>query len=93
MSEFRTILKALAEQINSQLGQSRWYLFGSARDNFDEARDIDLLAVCQSDDVADTIREMVDIDQLSRPIHLSILTFAEESKLGFIEYQNCVRIL
>lgn len=95
MTEDRLIdaVRSLASDTNARLGSAEWYIFGSAHDNLSNALDVDILVVCETHDMADSIRQMVDLDQLARPIHLSILTRAEEIEVHFVERQGCVRFV
>ncbi len=86
-------IASLATQANSLIGPASWYLFGSARRHSENISDIDLLIVCKSHEMADAFRGAVNIDALVRPIHLSILTEAEERELDFVNQQDCLLIL
>jgi predicted nucleotidyltransferase len=83
----------LAERTNANVGDANWYLFGSAQEGLSDASDIDLLVVCQTHGIADAVRRAVDVDKLARPIHLSILTEAEEAEVRFVERQGCIRVV
>jgi hypothetical protein len=86
-------VKELAIKTNADVGSASWYLFGSSRDDLPAAADIDLLVVCETPIMADAIRRIVDLDQLTRPIHLSILTRSEEAEVRFIHRQGCIQIV
>jgi predicted nucleotidyltransferase len=86
-------IRNLAEKTNGNLGHHKWYFFGSAKLKAKNTSDIDLLVVCQTHRMADEVRTAVDLDQFSRPIHLSILTQTEESEVGFVERYECTRIV
>ena len=88
-----TAIRQLAETTNANVGDARWYWFGSAREDWSKAADIDLLVVCENHLLADKVRHFVDPDQLCRPVHLSILTREEEEEIGFVKRQKCTRIL
>jgi len=75
------------------MGDARWYLFGSAQRSISDALDIDVLVVCRADGVADAIRHAVDIDQFAKPLHLSILTCAEEAEVHFVKKQGCIQVV
>jgi predicted nucleotidyltransferase len=83
----------LAKEINANVGNANWYLFGSAQEDLTDASDIDLLVVCQTNGMADAIRRLVDEDKFVRPIHLSIFTQAEEQEVRFVEKQGCIQVL
>jgi hypothetical protein len=93
LDEMVSAIRDLAVRTNADVGEARWYLFGSARQDVRDALDIDLLVVCQTHDTADAIRRTVDVDQFARPMHLSILTQAEEAEVRFVENQACTQVL
>jgi predicted nucleotidyltransferase len=82
-----------AKEINANVGNVDWYLFGSAQNGLTDASDIDLLVVCQTHGMADAIRHLVDEDKFARPMHLSIFTRAEEQEVRFVEKQGCIQVL
>jgi predicted nucleotidyltransferase len=86
-------IRDLAVNINADVGLANWYLFGSAREGLPSASDIDLLVICQTHGIADTVRRAVDVDQFDRPIHLSILTRAEEAEVCFVKSQGCIQVI
>jgi hypothetical protein len=86
-------IKDLAVTVNANVGDARWYFFGSAQEDLSIAFDIDLLVICETHVAADAIRRVVDVDQLIRPIHLSILTQAEEAEVCFVKKQGCTQII
>lgn len=86
-------IRELAKRTNVMAGDAEWFLFGSAKKCISEAQDIDLLIVCDTPEIADTIRRIVNLDTLERPLHLSILTKSEEDEVHFVKRQNCIRIL
>ena len=91
--ELIAALRGVATSVNAQLGASSWYLFGSALRDERDANDIDLVIICPSHEIADSLRQAVDVDCLPLPIHLSIFTEAEQAEIGFIETQGCVQIV
>jgi predicted nucleotidyltransferase len=91
--ELVSAIRDLAMRTNANVGEANWYLFGSAQNGLPNASDIDLLVVCQTHGMADAIRQTVDVDQLRRPIHLSILTQAEQTEVSFVEKQGCVQVV
>jgi predicted nucleotidyltransferase len=91
--ELVSAVKDLAMRTNANVGEANWYLFGSALKGLSDASDIDLVVVCQTHGLADAIRRAVDVDQLGRPIHLSILTQAEQTEIRFVEKQGCVQVV
>lgn len=91
--ELVSSIRSLAIQINADIGGANWYLFGSARGGLSTVSDIDLVVICLTDSMADEVRRAVDVDQFARPIHLSILTDAEEAEIGFLDKQGCIRVV
>lgn len=89
---FADALAVYAAGLGELVAETEWYLFGSALRSPDCAADIDLLILCGSDDVADRIRSTVDPHHLALPIDLTLLTFEEETELGFIQRQQAARV-
>ena len=85
-------IKSIAESTNASAGYATWYLFGSALKELSNPSDIDLAVVCPTHVIADAVRQLVDIDQLDHPIHLSIFTVQEEAELRFTAKQGCVQV-
>ena len=91
----RSLIRALAScavEINCTIAGTEWYIFGSALRDPHSAADIDLLILCPTHKVADQIRQLVERQRFARPVDLSLLTFEEETEVGFIRYQGCRRI-
>jgi predicted nucleotidyltransferase len=86
-------MRCLAERTTAIAGEAKWYLFGSAGDGLFKASDVDVVVVCKTNNAADMIRGSVDVDQLARPIHLSILTESEEAEVCFVKKQGCIQIV
>ncbi|WP_038931923.1 hypothetical protein [Bradyrhizobium japonicum] len=91
--ELISAIEGLALKTNADVGDARWYIFGSAQQRFSDAVDIDILVVCETDSAADAIRRTVDVDQFGRPLHLSILTQVEEAEVQFVQNQACTQVL
>ena len=91
-NELLSAIKDLALEANARVGNADWYLFGSAYESLPTALDIDLLVICETHEMADAVRRSVDLDQLTRPIHLSILTKAEELEVRFVQKQDCIQV-
>jgi hypothetical protein len=91
--ELVSALKDLATRTNARVGEASWYLFGSAQEELSNASDIDLVVICQTHGMADAVRRAVDLDRFVRPIHLSILTKAEEAEICFIRKQGCIQVI
>lgn len=83
---------AMAERADATIGNTRWYIFGSALCGPALAADVDLLVVCQTHPAADAIRRIAGEFAFSRPIDLSILTEDEEAEVGFVANQRCVQV-
>jgi predicted nucleotidyltransferase len=88
-----TAVRDLAMKTNGNIGEANWYLFGSVQHGSSSPSDIDLLVVCRTNEMADAVRRSVDLDQLARPIHLSIFTQAEEAEVRFVDRQGCVKLI
>ena len=91
--ELFSAIRDLAVRTNANVGEANWYLFGSTQERLSDAADIDLLVICQTNDMADAVRRAVDVDELARPIHLSILTQAEEVEIRFVKRQGCIQVV
>jgi hypothetical protein len=76
-------------RISALVPLSRWFVFGSFVSDPVRAGDIDLLVVCR--DAADIDRVRLELDCAVRalPLHLTLLSEAEELEVGFIRQQNC----
>jgi hypothetical protein len=87
-----TLLRTEAKRVSKVVGQSIWYLFGSAIETFELAADIDILVLCDSlANVAPVRHELQEI--CSRlPLHLFLVTRDEEAELDFIATEGCRRI-
>ena len=85
-------LRRVGEFVSGQGYGARWYLFGSATRSIAGAKDLDLLVVCEDGEASLVVRcELRDLC-LRLPLHLLLLTRAEEAELGFVESQGCVAI-
>lgn len=71
---------------------ARWYIFGSATRKFSSAADIDVLIICSVDHHTIAIRQALCRSCMLLPLHLTILSDAEEHELQFVEKQNCSSI-
>ena len=92
-NELLSAIRNLALRTNAGVGNAGWYFFGSAHEGLPTASDIDLLVICETHEMADAVRRSVDVDQLTRPIHLSILTREEEAEVGFVQGQDCIQVV
>ena len=85
-------VRALAVKANVKIGNTRWYLFGSALRDPACAADVDLLVICQTHSAADALRQTAEGFAFFKPIDLSILTEDEEAEACFVKNQRCVQI-
>ena len=87
-----TLLNALARiaQAFPQRRDHSWYLFGSALRDAQRAGDFDLAIVCPAED-AIAVREHLATWCLAWPLHLTILTPAEDALLEFTAGQEAVQ--
>lgn len=85
-------LRGVAECAAGRGYEARWYLFGSATKSIARAKDVDLLVVCESEQTALAVRHELRELCLRLPLHLLLLTHAEEGELGFVGSQGCVAI-
>jgi hypothetical protein len=73
-----------ARAVSSRFPGSDWYLFGSSARNPEHAGDIDLLIVHDGNIESTRLRTELSALCMALPLHLTILTRAEESELNFI---------
>jgi hypothetical protein len=85
----RPWVRTVAEKTDLIIGNTRWYLFGSALRDPVQAADVDLLMVCQDHSDAAVKGEM-PASLLSAS--LSILTEDEEAETSFVVNQRCIRV-
>lgn len=67
---------------------SEWHLFGSVNRNENNASDVDLMILCQSDAQADALRQAIDTDSLALPLHLALLTYDEAASIDATDVQK-----
>ena len=91
-NEVLASLASEAKRIERQVSDAKWYLFGSALRNFERALDIDILIVCSSAQEVDSVRHELSTICNRYPLHLFLVTSAEESELGFVASERCVQI-
>lgn len=70
-----------------------WHLFGSVNRDDPNASDIDLMIFCKTDYQADMLRQAIDPDSLSLPLHLSLFTFEEAATIDATTAQQSVLVL
>lgn len=68
----------------------RWYLFGSALHDCERAADFDLAIVCGPEDAV-PVREHLSPWCMAWPLHLTILTPAEDALLQFTAAQGAIQ--
>jgi predicted nucleotidyltransferase len=81
-------LRELASALGPIAAGSEWHLFGSVDRDERHAADIDLMILCRTDRQADALRQAIDPDSLTRPLHLSFLTFDEATKVNAVQLQR-----
>ncbi len=72
---------------------TEWHLFGSVNRDDPNASDIDLMIFCETDSQADTLRQAIDPDSLSLPLHLSLFTFEEAATINANTAQQSALVL
>lgn len=85
-------LRHLVHHIGGPADGSEWFLFGSLDGNEDKASDIVLMILCADASQADALRRLIDPDSLVLPLHLSLLTHAENEEIGAVSLQRATRI-
>lgn len=81
-------LRALAASLGPKAEGSQWHLFGSVDRDEQDAEDIDLMILCNSDDQADVLRQAIDPDAMELPLQLALLTFEEAAEVDAIRIQR-----
>lgn len=87
-----TSLRALAVSLGPKAEGSQWHLFGSVDRDEQDAEDIDLMILCNSDDQADDLRRAIDPDALELPLHMALMTFEEAAEIEAVRVQ-CSRAI
>lgn len=83
-----TSLRALAISLGPKAEGSQWHLFGSVDRDEQDAADIDLMILCNSDYQADALRRAIDPDALELPLHMALMTFDEASEVEAVRVQR-----
>jgi predicted nucleotidyltransferase len=86
-------LKEFAVLLGQVAQGTEWHLFGSVNRDEIDASDIDLMILCKSDAQADVLREAIDPDSFSLPLHLALLTFVEAAAIDATWVQQSTVIL
>lgn len=81
-------LCALAASLGPKAEGSQWHLFGSVERDEQDAEDIDLMILCNSDGQADVLRQTIDPDALELPLHMALLTFEEAIEVEAVRVQR-----
>lgn len=83
-------IQSEAERVKNLALGTRWYIFGSFIRNPRRAADVDILILCKSQaDVRRVRDEALDICS-EWPLHLLLMTEAEEQETNFIASGGCV---
>jgi predicted nucleotidyltransferase len=80
------------EQVRVSLEGARTYLFGSITTGRRPAGDLDVLVVCADDVDSDRARKIMSSVCADYPVHLMIMTFAEEAELEFIAGVDAIEV-
>lgn len=86
-------LKQLADLLGPTAQGTEWHLFGSVNRDEIDASDIDLMILCKSDAQADVLRQAIDPDSFSLPLHLALFTFDEAAAIDATHVQQSTVIL
>lgn len=80
------------EQVRVSLESARTFLFGSITTGRRPAGDLDVLVVCADEADSDRARKIISPVCADYPIHLMIMTFAEEADLEFIAGVGAIEV-
>ncbi len=80
------------EQVRVSLESARTFLFGSITNGRRPAGDLDVLVVCADEADTDRARKIMSPACADYPVHLMIMTFAEESELEFIAGVGAIEV-
>jgi len=72
--------------------RSRWFIFGSAIKSNVTSKDLDILVIYERPQDAALIRLQIEATCKAFPIHLLLMTDAEENETNFIESVGAVEI-
>lgn len=92
-SEVIASLSELASLLGPVAGGTEWHLFGAVNRGDPDASDIDLMILCENDAQADRLRQAIDPDSFSLPLHLSLLTFEEADAIKAISMQQSTAVV
>ena len=87
-----TRIQSEAARVAERVPRAVWYLFGSALRDVVLAADIDVLVLCETDEEVVSVRAELKSLCQALPMHLFLLTRAEDAELGFVSGQGCVQI-
>lgn len=80
------------EQVRVSLVGARTFLFGSITTGRRPAGDLDVLVVCADEADSDRARKIMSPPCADYPVHLMIMTFAEEADLEFIAGVGAIEV-
>lgn len=80
------------EQVRVSLAGARTFLFGSITTGRRPAGDLDVLVVCADEVDSDRARRIMSRPCVHYPVHLMIMTFAEETELDFIAGVGAIEV-
>jgi hypothetical protein len=92
LQELKTLLRQEATRAEDEVAGAVWYLFGSVLRKFEDAVDIDLLIVCDSEKAVGHMRNHMRMVCSLLPLHLLLLTKSEETELGFVVAEQCAQL-
>ena len=85
-------LKEKAAEVDLNVPNLKWYLFGSILIKTKMANDIDLLVVYKNDNDARMVRFLLSEFSLYYPVDLMLLTEKEENEFQFVNEQKACNI-
>lgn len=81
-------LHACAVALGQLANGTQWHLFGSVDRNEVNASDIDLMILCQDDEQADALREIIDPEAFALPLHMALMTYNEATEVDAVRVQK-----
>lgn len=91
--QFFASLRAEARRVQEAVSNTVWYVFGSAIREFECARDVDIVVLCDSHEAVALVRPALRSACMRLPLHLFLITRDEENELRFIGSQGCIQLL
>lgn len=80
------------EQVRLSMEGARTFLFGSITTGRRPVGDLDVLVVCADEAESDRARKIMSPACADYPVHLMIMTFAEEADLEFIAGVGAIEV-